>query len=64
MRASFLERNMEEPWTEGRSLRMGVLVNDSDDPSSNERKSRVGVWRTADNCAESCSSWTAFVLGK
>jgi hypothetical protein len=64
MMIRFRDENLEEPWVAGRSLRIGVLVNDSDDPSSEAPKSRMGVWRTADNAPESCASWTAFVLGK
>jgi parallel beta-helix repeat protein len=57
-------RNMDEPgWVAGREIRVGALVNDSDDPSAG-RKSVLGLWRTALDADKSCISLTRFTLQK
>jgi hypothetical protein len=56
---------VEEPgWAEKRELRVGVLVNDSDDPQGSDRKTTLGVWRTAADAAQDCTSLTTFALEK
>jgi len=56
--------NMPEPWKVGRAIRLGMLINDSDDPGAVARKTQMGLWRTASDAPRSCSSWTAWVLGE
>jgi hypothetical protein len=43
-----------------RPVRIGVLVNDSDDPAG-KRKATIGLWRTAADVGENCTSMTTFV---
>jgi hypothetical protein len=57
-------RNMDEPgWVAGREFRIGVLVNDCDDPAAG-RKSVLGLWRTALDADKNCVSLTRFTLQK
>ena len=61
----FHTAELEDPgWVAKRPLRIGVLVNDSDDPEGKDRKATIGVWRTADDAAENCASLTTFVTEK
>jgi parallel beta-helix repeat protein len=55
---------VEDPgWVANRPIRLGVLVNDADDPAAG-RKATIGAWRTAADAAEDCSSLTTFVTEK
>ena len=55
--------NLVEPpgWVDNRDIRVGVLVNDSDDSSAG-RKTTLGLWRTAADASQDCSSLTTFIL--
>jgi hypothetical protein len=58
----FHTAEVEDPgWVANRPIRLGVLVNDSDGQG---RKSTIGVWRTAADAAEDCSSLTTFITEK
>ena len=48
-------------WVANRDVRIGVLVHDSDDPNGKEPKSSMGVWRTAADAGEDCTSLATFV---
>ena len=54
----------KDPWVAGRKVRVGMLVNDADDPKATARKLQMGVWRTMPGASSSCDSWTPFVLRK
>jgi len=57
--------DVEDPgWVANRDVRIGVLVHDSDDPNGKDRKSSMGVWRTAADAGEDCTSLTTFVTEK
>ena len=61
----FRSNLVEEPgWTANREIRAGVLVNDSDDPHGRGCKTTMGLWRTAADALQDCSSLTTFVLEK
>ena len=61
----FRSNLVEEPgWTEGREIRVGVLANDSDEPNGGDRKSAMGVWRTALDADKDCSSLRTIKLEK
>ena len=56
---------VEDPgWVANREIRVGVLVNDSDDPNGKDRKSTLGFWRTTANVGEDCTSMTTFMMEK
>jgi len=55
---------MKEAWKVGRRVRVGVLINDSDNAGAPGRKLQMGVWRTTSDAPKNCNSWTPFVLVK
>ena len=61
----FRSNLVEQPgWVANRDIRAGVLVNDSDDSRGADRKTTMGLWRTAADALQDCSSLTTFVLEK
>ena len=55
---------VEDPgWVAGRALRIGVLVHDSDGAEGKNSKT-IGVWRTAADAGDDCTSLTTFVTEK
>jgi len=53
---------VEDPdWVARREVRVGALVNDSDDPHGADRKSAIGFWNTAADAGEDCASLTTFI---
>jgi hypothetical protein len=55
---------VEDPgWVAKRPVRIGVLVYDSDNPAG-KRKSTLGLWRTAADVGQDCTSMTTFVTEK
>jgi hypothetical protein len=53
---------VEDPdWVARREVRVGALVNDSDDPNGADRKSAIGFWNTAADAGEDCASLTTFI---
>ena len=53
----------ESGWAADREIRVGVLVQDADDPEGRDRKT-IGVWRTAADARDNCASLTTFVTEK
>jgi len=65
LQVHFRSNLIEEPgWVENREIRVGALVNDSDDPNGADRKCAVGVWRTALDVDKNCASLTTMMLEK
>ena len=61
----FHQDEVEDPgWVEKRPVRVGVLVHDSDDPAGKHCKATLGLWRTAANVGEDCTSMTTFITEK
>lgn len=55
---------VEDPgWVAGRAVRIGILVRDADDAAGKNVKT-MGVWRTAADATEDCTSLTTFVTEK
>jgi parallel beta-helix repeat protein len=58
----FCAQEIEDPgWVANRAVRIGALVYQADDPGGRRRKATIGVWRTAANVGEDCTSMTTFV---
>ena len=61
----FRSNLVETPgWAANRQVRVGVLVNDSDDPAGKDHKCVMGLWGTAADAQTDCSSLTTMTLKK
>jgi hypothetical protein len=61
----FRSNLVETPgWVEGKEVRVGVLVNHSDDPAAKDKKCVLGLWHTVADAQSDCSSLTTMTLKK
>ena len=65
LRIHFRSNLVETPgWVANRQVRVGVLVNHSDDPAGKDKKCVMGLWHTAADAETDCSSLTTMTLKK